>query len=186
MGLGGGCFCSRTIKWIAGSKRGSVPMMLLTATPRMWAKKSVSVAVLILASLLFICAPTAGSGPARRHPASSTADRTPSSPPPDLSFLAGKLQETSTSKGSQQSMRVEIGEWAQSVRPVVSESQFVASYTRQFPDKEWPSRVYECTSVDTADGSLHVWNASSGVPVAVASSCPHCDLVAVRDNILDA
>ena len=217
-------------------------MMLLTATPRMWAKKSVSVAVLILASLLFICAPTAGSGSeAKDHalilcgggpvgeawesgvisglrengidlsradliistsagaivgvrlasrmppsdfinaavtppdgtPPRQPPDRTPSSPPPDLSFLAGKLQETSTSKGSQQSMRAEIGEWAQNVRPVVSESQFVASYTRQFPDKEWPSRVYECTSVDTADGSLHVWNASSGVPlaVAVASSC---------------
>ena len=100
-------------------------------------------------------------------------DRTPSSPPPDLSFLAVKLQEMGTGKGSQQSIRAEIGEWAQKVRPVISESQFVASYTRRFPEKEWPSRAYECTSVDTADGSLRVWNWSSGVPLAlaVASSC---------------
>ena len=212
--------------------------MLLTAARRIWAKKSVSVAVLV--SLLFICARIAGSseskdralilggggpvgeawesgvisglaekgidlsradliigtsagaivgarlasrmlrsdfinaalarpsGPPPGHP-----DQRSSSPPPDLSFLVAKLQEMGTGKGSQQSIRAEIGEWAQKVRPVISESQFVASYTRRFPEKEWPSRAYECTSVETEDGSLSVWSGSSGVllAVAVASSC---------------
>jgi len=100
-------------------------------------------------------------------------DQTSSSPPPDLSFLAGKLEEMGTGKGSQQSIRAEIGQWARKVHPVVSESQFVASYQRRFPEKEWPSRSYECVSVDGADGSLRVWNGSSDVPLAlaVASSC---------------
>ena len=217
-------------------------MMLLTARLRIWAKKSVSVAVLILASLLFICARTAGSSNATKDsalvlggggpvgeawesgvivgltekgidlsrvdliigtsagaivgarlasrmppaafinaaltrpdgpPPRQRPDQTSFSRPPDLSFLAGKLQEMDTGKGSQQSIRAEIGEWAQKVRPVVSESQFVASYHRRFPEKEWPGRAYECISVEAADGSLRVWSRSSGVPlaVAVASSC---------------
>jgi NTE family protein len=76
-------------------------------------------------------------------------------------------------KGSPQSIRAEIGNWAQKVSPVVSEALFVASYQRRFPTKEWPDRAYECISVDAADGSLRVWNESSGVPLAaaVASSC---------------
>ena len=214
---------------------------MMHAPLRIWAMKSVSKAVLIVASLLFICAGTAGSdsktadhalilgggGPvgeawesgviagltekgidlsradliigtsagaivgarlASRMPPSDLInaalapsdgsprgqpDQRSSSPPPDLSFLAGKLQEMDTGKGSQQSIRAEIGEWAQRVRPVVSESQFVASYHRRFPEKEWPGRAYECISVEAADGSLRVWSGSSGVSlaVAVASSC---------------
>lgn len=106
-------------------------------------------------------------------PPRQQGDQTSSSPTPDLSFLVGKLQEMNTVKGSQQSIRAEIGQWAQTRPSVVSESQFVASYKRRFPEKQWPSRAYECTSVETEDGSLHVWNGSSGVPlaVAVASSC---------------
>lgn len=111
--------------------------------------------------------------PSDGPPPGQPPDRTSSSPPPDLSFLAGKLQEMGTGKASQQSIRAEIGKWAQKVHPVVSESQFVASYNRRFPKKEWPSRAYECVTVDAADGSLRLWNGSSGVPlaVAVASSC---------------
>jgi len=107
-------------------------------------------------------------GPPRGRP-----DEKPSSPPPDLSFMAGKLEEMGTAIGSQQSIRAEIGEWAQKVRPVVSEAQFVASYQRRFPEQKWPGRAYECISVDSADGSLRAWNVSSGVPLApaVASSC---------------
>ena len=217
-------------------------MMLLRTPPRIWAKKSLSAAVLILASLLFVCGRTAegsrsetkdravilgGGGPvgeawesgviagltekgidlshadliigtsagaivgarlaSRMPPAdfinaalapsdgppAGQPDQASSSPPPDLSFLAGKLQEMGIRKGAQQSIRAEIGEWAQKVRPVVSESQFVASYRRRFPEKEWPGRGYECVSVDAADGSLRLWNGSSGVPLAlaVASSC---------------
>jgi NTE family protein len=112
-------------------------------------------------------APSDGPPPGQRP------GQTSPSPPPDLSFLAGKLQEMGIGNGSQQSIRAEIGEWAQKVRPVVSESQFVASYHRRFPESEWPSPAYECISVEAADGSMHVWNESSGVPlaVAVASSC---------------
>jgi NTE family protein len=60
-----------------------------------------------------------------------------------------------------------------SARPVATESEFVASYWRRFPKKRWPSRAYECVSVNAADGSLRVWNESSGVPLALAvgSSC---------------
>ena len=215
--------------------------MLLNAPLRIWAMKSLSEAILIVAFLLFICAGTAasnsetgdhalilgGGGPvgeawesgviaglaekgidlsradliigtsagaivgarlASRMPPSDLinaalapsdgrppgqSDQRSSSPPPDLSFLAGKLQEMDTGKGSQQSIRAEIGEWAQRVRPVISESQFVASYHRRFPKKEWPGRAYECISVEAANGALRVWSGSSGVPlaVAVASSC---------------
>ena len=219
-------------------------MMLLTAPLRIWAKKSVSLTVLILASLLFICPRTAhsssetrtadravilgGGGPvgeawesgviagltekgidlsradlivgtsagaivgarlASRMPPSefinaalAPSDAPPpgqrlgqmsSGPAPDLSFLAGKLHEMGTGSASQQSVRAAIGEWAKKVRPVVSESEFVASYQRRFPEKEWPGRAYECVSVEAADGSLRLWNESSGVPLAlaVASSC---------------
>jgi NTE family protein len=216
-------------------------MMLFTAPLRIWTKKSLSLALLILVPLLFVCAPTAvsssetkdralvlgGGGPvgeawesgvisglmdrgidlsradliigtsagaivgarlaSRMSPsdfitaALAPSDAPPpgqsnqmsSSPPPDLSFLAGKLQKMGTGKGSQLSVRAEIGAWAQKVPPIVSESQFVASYQRRFPEKEWPGRAYECISVEAADGSLRLWNGSSGVPLAlaVASSC---------------
>jgi NTE family protein len=215
-------------------------MMLLTAAQRIW-EKSKSVAILILVSLLLICARTAGSSetkdralilggggpvgeaweagviaglteegidlsradpiigtsagaivgarlasrmplsdfingalaPSDGSPPGQRPHQTSSNPPPDLSFLADKLQQMGTGKRSQQSIRAEIGEWAKKVRPVVSESKFVASYQRRFPEKEWPGRAYECTSVEAEDGSLSVWNRSSGVPlaVAVASSC---------------
>ena len=217
-------------------------MTLLIVSVGIWARKSVSLAVLIFALLLFVCARTVvsgsetndralvlgGGGPvgeaweagviagltekgidlsradviigtsagaivgarlASRMPTSDFINaalapsdapapgqrpgQTSSSPPPDLSFLAGKLQEMGTAKGSQQSIRAEIGEWALKVGPVISESQFVTSYQRRFPEKEWPGRAYECISVEATDGSLRVWNGSSGVPlaVAVASSC---------------
>jgi len=100
-------------------------------------------------------------------------DQNSASPPPDLSFLATRLEEKGAGGRAQQLIRAELGEWALKVRPVLSESQFVASYQRRFPEKEWPGRAYECVSVDTADGSLRVWSESSSVPlaVAVASSC---------------
>lgn len=112
-------------------------------------------------------APSDGS-PANRSPnQSSTAP-----PPPDLSFLGAKLKEKASVGHAEESIRA-IGEWAQRVRPVVSESQFVASYERRFPENRWPRAAYECISVDTDDGSLRVWNQSSGVrlALAVASSC---------------
>lgn len=106
-------------------------------------------------------------------PSPDHAEHASSGPPPDLSFLARKLEEMGTGKSPEQSIRAEIGEWALKVHPVTSEAQFLASYHRRFPEKAWPSRAYKCISVDAADGSLRVWDASSGVPldVAVASSC---------------
>ncbi len=217
--------------------------MLLTPSLRIGDKKSISVTLLILASLLFICVRAMGSGSGSESkdralvlggggpvgeawesgiiaglaekgidlsgadlilgtsagaivgarlasrmprtdfinaalvpsagPPPGQPDQASLDPPPDLTFLALKLQEMDSGKRSKQSIRAEIGEWAQKVRPVVSESQFVASYQRRFPEKEWPSRRYECVSVEAADGSLRVWNGSSGAPldVAVASSC---------------
>jgi NTE family protein len=111
-------------------------------------------------------APSAGPPPGK-------PDQTSSGPPPDLTFLARKLQEMDGGQRPQQSIRAEIGEWALKVHPVVSESLFTASYQRRFPEKEWPSRTYQCVSVDAADGSLRVWKGSSAVPLplAVASSC---------------
>ena len=94
-------------------------------------------------------------------------------PPPDLSFLVNQLQQLNAGKTTEQSVGVEVGRWALSAHPVATESEFVASYWRRFPKKQWPSRAYECVSVNAADGSLRVWNESSGVPLAlaVASSC---------------
>jgi NTE family protein len=97
----------------------------------------------------------------------------PAGPPPDLSFLADKLQEMATRRGYLQSIGAEIGRWAIEVHPVISESDFVASYKRRFPKMEWPTHPYECVAVNAGDGSYRVWNESSGVALAdaVASSC---------------
>src|SRR5216683_2610643 len=215
--------------------------MLLTPSLRIADQKSISVVLLILASLLFVCVRAIGSGSVNKDravvlggggpvgeawesgiiaglaekgidlsgadlilgtsagaivgarlasrmprtdfinaalapsagPPPGQPDRTSSGPPPDLTFLARKLQEMDSGKRLKQSICAEIGEWAQKVRPVISESQFVASYLRRFPEKEWPSRGYECVSVEATDGSLRVWNGSSAIPLAdaVASSC---------------
>jgi NTE family protein len=97
----------------------------------------------------------------------------PPLPPPDLTFLVRKLEQLNEGKLSEQSVGVDVGEWALKVRPIVSEAAFVASFERRFPQASWPSAAYECVSVDAVDGSLRVWNESSKVPpaVAVASSC---------------
>lgn len=97
----------------------------------------------------------------------------PPPPPPDLTFLVRKLEQLNEGKLSEQTVGVDVGEWALKVRPIVSEAEFVASFERRFPRASWPSAAYECVSVDAVDGSLRVWNESSKVPpaVAVASSC---------------
>ena len=111
-------------------------------------------------------APSAG-------PPSGQPQQTSSGSPPDLTFLARKLEEMGSGERPQQSIFAEIGEWALKARPVVSEAQFVASYKRRFPEKHWPPQSFECVSVDATDGSVRVWNRSSAVPLplAVASSC---------------
>lgn len=94
-------------------------------------------------------------------------------PPPDLTFLVRRLEQLNEGKLSEQSVGVEVGEWALKVRPIVSEEAFVASFKRRFPQPSWPGGSFECVSVDAGDGSLRVWNESSEVPpaFAVASSC---------------
>jgi NTE family protein len=94
-------------------------------------------------------------------------------PPPDLSFLVSQLEELNAGRTTEQSVGIEVGKWALNVHPIATESEFVASFWRRFPKKRWPSGAYECVSVNAADGSLRVWNGSSGVPLAlaVASSC---------------
>ena len=94
-------------------------------------------------------------------------------PPPDLTFLVRKLEDLNAGKLSEQTVGIEVGEWALKVRPIVSEAGFVASFKRRFPQASWPGGAYECVSVDAGDGSLRVWNESSEVSPAsaVASSC---------------
>jgi NTE family protein len=92
---------------------------------------------------------------------------------PDLTFLVRKLEDLNAGKLSEQSVGAEVGQWALKLPPLASETEFVASFERRFPQPSWPSPAYECASVDAVEGSLRVWNASSRVPLAlaVASSC---------------
>lgn len=105
------------------------------------------------------------------HPSS---EQHPPAALPDLSFMIAKFKEMEAAPHRPPDpLRAEIGEWARRTRPVASEAEFVASYWRRFPEKAWPSPTFECTSVAVSDGTLHMWNASSGVApaLAVASSC---------------
>jgi NTE family protein len=94
-------------------------------------------------------------------------------PAPGLSFLVGKLEELNAGKLSEQSVGIEVGQWALKVNPIVSEEGFVASFQRRVPQPDWPSGAYECVSVDAMDGSLRVWDEASKVQpaLAIASSC---------------
>jgi NTE family protein len=105
------------------------------------------------------------------HPASN---QSPRAKPPDMSFMIAKFEEMDAAPHRPaEPARAVIGEWAGKTRPVTSEAEFVASYQRRFPEKAWPSPTFECASVAVADGTLRMWNASSGVAtaLAVASSC---------------
>jgi NTE family protein len=94
-------------------------------------------------------------------------------PPPDLSVLISELKELNAGKATEESVGLQVGKWALTVHPLATESQFVASFWRRFPEQRWPSRAFECASVDAGDGSLKLWDESSRVPLAlaVASSC---------------
>jgi NTE family protein len=97
----------------------------------------------------------------------------PAGLPPDLSILMRKFQEMESGQRPLQQIRAEIGAWAVKAPPITTEDDFVTSYIRRFPEKQWPIRAYECTAVDAADGSLKVWDQKSRVLLAsaVASSC---------------
>ena len=97
----------------------------------------------------------------------------PTMPTPDLSVLITKLQELVSGRRPPEQARAEIGAWALTAQTMMSEEVWVANFARMVPNKAWPNRRYECTAIDTADGSLKVWNKDSGVEIerAVASSC---------------
>ncbi len=92
---------------------------------------------------------------------------------PDLTMLVTKMQELVSGQRPPEQVRVEIGAWALKAHTQMSEEAWVAGFARMLPKKTWPERRYACTAVDTADGSLEVWNNDSGVELerAVASSC---------------
>jgi NTE family protein len=107
------------------------------------------------------------------EPADDGPKRPASQKPPNLTFLASKLVEMNTGRRPRQVIRAEIGAWAMRVHPVITETEFVSGYQRRFPQSKWPDPRYEAISVDAADGSLRMWNESSGVApaMAVAASC---------------
>lgn len=92
---------------------------------------------------------------------------------PDLSVLITKIQELVSGRRPPEQVRAEIGAWALKAPTLLSEDAFVANFAHLLAEKPWPERRYACTAVDTADGSLEVWNKDSGVELqcAVASSC---------------
>jgi len=103
----------------------------------------------------------------------ASAESRPTMPTPDLSTLISKMQELVSGRLPPEQARAEIGAWALEAQTLMSEEVWVANFARMIPGKKWPSRRYECTAIDTADGSLQVWNQDSGVEIerAVASSC---------------
>jgi NTE family protein len=55
----------------------------------------------------------------------------------------------------------------------IGEDAFIATFGRQIGEAAWPAKRYMCTTMAIDDGSVVVWDATSGVPLAraVASSC---------------
>ena len=88
-------------------------------------------------------------------------------------MLGKKLSELADGKRRPEQVRAEIGAWALSARPVMSEDTFVGIYSRLFPGKAWPQTPFECVAVNAEDGSIKIFNKDSGVDLAraVAASC---------------
>jgi hypothetical protein len=93
------------------------------------------------------------------------AQKSSSGPEPDLPTLARKFKEMNSGQRPPQQVRAESGAWGLKAPPITTEYDFLASYLRRFPDPRWPERAFECTAVDTADGSLKLWNKDSRVPL---------------------
>jgi NTE family protein len=99
---------------------------------------------------------------------------TKSQPPMlDEAMLGKKLRELAEGKRPPAQVRAEIGAWASSAHPVMSEDAFVNIYSRLFPDKAWPQTPFECVAVNAEDGSIKIFSKDSGVDLAhaVAASC---------------
>ncbi len=69
-------------------------------------------------------------------------------------------------------VRVVLGKLSLSAHTLDEASFLAAEVFAQLDGLEWPAS-FRCTAIDTATGDLHVWEQSSGVPLAsgVASSC---------------
>jgi len=102
----------------------------------------------------------------------STAPATGARPsgPPNLTPLMEFMSRAADESQSPEALRAEIGAFALNA-PTMSEEAFIRSMGR-IPEN-WPGKRFACTAVDALDGSFHVWDNDSGVPLAaaVSSSC---------------
>jgi NTE family protein len=109
-----------------------------------------------------------------------TLGHTPHERPPDL----GPLLKLFANRGSEpgavpvqtrpsREVLAWIGGQARAASTKVSEAGRLKAIKARLPVHEWPDRRLLITAIDTADGSLVVWERASGVslPLAVASSC---------------
>lgn len=95
---------------------------------------------------------------------------------PDMSAVLAKMAEAVSGARPAEQVCAEIGAWALSAEPMMTEKEFIAGFGRSFSGLTadfWPERSYACTAVDAADGSFVLWNKDSKVGLldAVASSC---------------
>ena len=125
------------------------------------------------ASAASLVAPMLASSAPGNAATASAESRPQTMPTPDLSTLITKMQELVSGRRPPEQARAEIGAWALTAPTMMSEEVWVANFARMVPERKWPNRKYECTAIDTADGSFQVWNKDSGVEIerAVASSC---------------
>ena len=100
--------------------------------------------------------------------------------PPDLGpllkFFAARGAEPGELRAQSRPSRevlAWIGGQARAASTKVSEASRIKVIEGRLPVHEWPDRRLLITAIDTADGSLVVWERASGVPLplAVASSC---------------
>ncbi len=92
------------------------------------------------------------------------------SSPPNLAPLMEFMARAADDSQSPEALRAEIGAFALNAA-TMSEEAFIRSMGR-IPEN-WPAKRFACTAVDALDGSFHVWDNDSGVPLApaVSSSC---------------
>ncbi len=90
--------------------------------------------------------------------------------PPNLTPLMEFMSRAADESQSPEALRAEIGAFALNAA-TMSEEAFIRSMGR-IPEN-WPAKRYACTAVDALDGTFHVWDNDSGVPLAaaVSSSC---------------
>ena len=91
----------------------------------------------------------------------------------DEAMFAKKVGELAAGKRPPDQVRSEIGAWALSAHPMMSEDAFVAIFAHLFPQKAWPHTPFQCVAVDADNGHVKTFSNNSGVAVAraVAASC---------------